>query len=88
MATRFIEAAADTSARAALCPPTPTKAGIVYQIDTDSLVLTLPDGTTKTLDLDAVVDAAVLVAAIPTSDPAVSGEVWNDGGVLKASAGA
>lgn len=24
---------------------------------------------------------------IPTSDPGVSGEVWNDGGVLKASAG-
>lgn len=29
-----------------------------------------------------------IVENIPSADPAVSGQVWNDGGVLKASAGA
>jgi len=29
-----------------------------------------------------------LVSNIPTTDPAVSGQVWSDGGVLKVSAGA
>lgn len=29
-----------------------------------------------------------LVSNIPTADPEVTGQVWNDGGVLKTSAGA
>jgi hypothetical protein len=38
--------------------------------------------------LSAAQTAAVaLVTALPTTDPGVLGEVWNDGGVLKSSAG-
>lgn len=33
-------------------------------------------------------EALELVASIPTSDPEVAGEVWNDNGVLKVSQGA
>lgn len=40
-------------------------------------------------DLPASVQAAAtIVAALPTTDPEVSGQIWNDNGVLKASAGA
>ena len=43
----------------------------------------------KTLEkkLAALEEAAALVASIPTTDPAVVGEVWNDNGVLVVSSG-
>lgn len=43
----------------------------------------------KTLEkkLAALEEAAAFVASIPTSDPAVAGEVWNDNGVLVVSSG-
>lgn len=31
--------------------------------------------------------AIVPLTSLPTTDPAVAGQVWNDGGVLKASSG-
>lgn len=31
--------------------------------------------------------AALGITSIPTEDPGVAGEIWNDSGVLKASAG-
>lgn len=36
----------------------------------------------------AQLDAINLIAALPTSDPGVAGEVWNDSGTLVASDGA
>jgi hypothetical protein len=52
----------------------------------DSDYFTVSDGevTIKT----EVAALLTIVANIPTADPEVSGQVWNDGGVLKASAGA
>jgi hypothetical protein len=35
----------------------------------------------------AITNAGIVIAALPTADPHVAGEVWNDAGVLKASAG-
>lgn len=37
---------------------------------------------------DDLAAAAALLDGIPTTDPEVDGEVWNDGGTLKVSAGA
>jgi hypothetical protein len=42
------------------------------------------DGTTR-ITLKA--DGAILFSGIPTSDPTVAGQLWNDGGTLKISAG-
>jgi len=42
------------------------------------------DGTTR-ITLKA--DGAILFAGLPTSDPTVAGQLWNDGGTLKISAG-
>jgi hypothetical protein len=42
------------------------------------------DGTTR-ITLKA--DGAILFAGLPTSDPAVAGQLWNDGNTLKISAG-
>jgi hypothetical protein len=52
----------------------------------DSDYFTVSDGevTIKT----EVAALLTLVDNIPTADPDVSGQVWNDGGVLKVSAGA
>lgn len=52
----------------------------------DSDYFTVSDGE---VTLKAEVAALLtIVDNIPTSDPSVTGQVWNDGGVLKASAGA
>ena len=32
-------------------------------------------------------NASISMTALPTSDPAVAGRLWNDGGTLKVSAG-
>jgi len=52
----------------------------------DENYFTVADGevTLKT----EVAALLTLVENIPTADPDVSGQVWNDGGVLKVSAGA
>jgi hypothetical protein len=52
----------------------------------DSDYFTVSDGevTIKT----EVAALLTIVSNIPTADPDVSGQVWNDGGVLKVSAGA
>ena len=42
------------------------------------------DGTTR-ITLKA--DGAILFSGLPTSNPAVAGQLWNDGGTLKVSAG-
>lgn len=38
--------------------------------------------------LDTVMPGSVTMSGLPTSDPAVAGRLWNDGGTLKISAGA
>jgi hypothetical protein len=42
------------------------------------------DGTTR---ITVKADGAILFSGIPTSNPAVAGQLWNDGGTLKLSAG-
>jgi hypothetical protein len=42
------------------------------------------DGTTR---ITVKADGAILFSGIPTSNPAVAGQLWNDGGTLKISAG-
>jgi hypothetical protein len=42
------------------------------------------DGTTR---ITVKADGAILFSGVPTSNPAVAGQLWNDGGTLKISAG-
>jgi cytoskeletal protein CcmA (bactofilin family) len=35
----------------------------------------------------SMTNASISMTALPTSDPAVAGRLWNDGGTLKVSAG-
>jgi hypothetical protein len=42
------------------------------------------DGTTR---ITVKADGAILFSGLPTSNPAVAGQLWNDGGTLKISAG-
>ena len=42
------------------------------------------DGTTR---ITVKADGAILFSGIPTSNPNVAGQLWNDGGTLKISAG-
>lgn len=42
------------------------------------------DGTTR---ITVKADGAILFSGLPTSDPAVAGQLWNDGNTLKISAG-
>jgi hypothetical protein len=42
------------------------------------------DGTTR---ITVKADGAILFSGIPTSNPSVAGQLWNDGGTLKISAG-
>jgi hypothetical protein len=35
----------------------------------------------------SLTNASISMTALPTSDPAVAGRLWNDGGTLKVSAG-
>lgn len=54
------------------------------RVDTDRITLnarlTVSQGVTLT-------DGYLVVTNIPTSDPAVAGQIWNDDGLLKVSAG-
>jgi hypothetical protein len=44
--------------------------------------------TTITASGDVTLSGAVVsMASLPTSDPAVAGQLWNDAGTLKVSAG-
>jgi len=42
------------------------------------------DGATR---ITVKADGAILFSGLPTSNPSVSGQLWNDGGTLKISAG-
>lgn len=44
-------------------------------------------GVLKQINLQLTTDGAVLMPELPTSDPTVAGELWNDSGTLKVSAG-
>jgi hypothetical protein len=63
-------------------------------IDTGKDATVLYNGTLSTFSAAGLLafilaeGAVDLGFTIPTSDPGVAGEVWNDEGVLKASAGA
>jgi len=54
--------------------------------------LSLIDTATETQavfgPLDTIMPGTVSMTGLPTSDPAVAGRIWNDGGTLKISAGA
>jgi hypothetical protein len=54
--------------------------------------LSLIDNLTQTQaifgPLDTIIPGSVTMSGLPTSDPAVAGRLWNDGGTVKVSAGA
>jgi hypothetical protein len=43
--------------------------------------------TDDTTRITLKANGAILFAGLPTSDPAVAGQLWNDGNTLKISAG-
>jgi BarA-like signal transduction histidine kinase len=46
-----------------------------------------PNTMSATLDMNANSIANVYMSTLPTSDPASAGQLWNDGGTVKVSAG-
>lgn len=49
--------------------------------------ITVESGGDIEFGANSLADIVTLIAAIPTTDPETAGVIWNDEGVLKASAG-
>ena len=61
------------------------EAGIDFRVESDTIQNALKvDSGTNTLSSECVI---IKFTALPTSDPTNAGQLWNDSGTLKVSAG-